>query len=285
MAFRAYSLAFLGRHEEAIRGADEAESLGKERGDVGAEVLGFITRMDVVAKETGDGRRVETLGRELAERFHEAGPWRYYGLAWAGLGRFWLGDTEQALELLDRAADLLTDRSFSAWARGWRFRVAAYAGRSDVMPLYEALQPELSRIGVQERVGGLIALHEAIEGLAALGEYTTAAKLYPDAVESLGFGTVATASLVWQCTTAIAAACGDNWDVAEQHFSTALRQAEEIPHVMAQFDTRRWWAWMLLRRGGWRSGKRPRVAPGGRRRVSQARGAALREDRAGDARG
>ena len=31
---------------------------------------------------------------------------------------------------------------------------------------------------------------------------------------------------------------------------TSLQQAEDVPHLMAQFDTRRWWAWMLLRRAG-----------------------------------
>ena len=41
------------------------------------------------------------------------------------------------------------------------------------------------------------------------------------------------------------------------HFATALQQADGIPHVMAQFDTRRWWAWMLLRRDA--SGDRKRA--------------------------
>ena len=44
------------------------------------------------------------------------------------------------------------------------------------------------------------------------------------------------------------AACGEEWEAAEEYVGTALRQADELPHVMAQYDTRRWWAWMLLRR-------------------------------------
>ncbi len=62
---------------------------------------------------------------------------------------------------------------------------------------------------------------------------------------------------LWACTTGIAAACKVEWEAAEAHFATALRQADEIPHVMAQFDTRRWWAWMLLRRDA--SGDRNRA--------------------------
>jgi hypothetical protein len=46
-------------------------------------------------------------------------------------------------------------------------------------------------------------------------------------------------------------------EAAEEYFGTALRQADELPHVMAQFDTRRWWAWMLLRRDA--SGDRQRA--------------------------
>ncbi len=43
-------------------------------------------------------------------------------------------------------------------------------------------------------------------------------------------------------------AAGDQWDIAERHFETALRQAHDIPSKLAQPETRRWDAWMLLDR-------------------------------------
>ncbi len=51
-----------------------------------------------------------------------------------------------------------------------------------------------------------------------------------------------------ETSAAIAAACGERWDVAEQHFETALRQAHDIPALVPQPEVRRWHAWMLLNR-------------------------------------
>jgi hypothetical protein len=41
---------------------------------------------------------------------------------------------------------------------------------------------------------------------------------------------------------------GRSWDHAEAHLRTALRQAEELPHVPEQAHTRRFFAQMLLER-------------------------------------
>jgi len=49
-------------------------------------------------------------------------------------------------------------------------------------------------------------------------------------------------------TAGIASACGTDWDRAETHFETTLRQATDLPHRLAQPETRRWYAWMLLDR-------------------------------------
>jgi hypothetical protein len=46
----------------------------------------------------------------------------------------------------------------------------------------------------------------------------------------------------------IAAASGRQWDAAQEHFETALRQAQDIPHKIAQPEVRRWYAQMLVAR-------------------------------------
>ena len=251
-------LPSLGRLDEAITAIQEAQQVGRERGDVGAEFLAAFGQLVVTGVSTGDGRQIEAQGQELAEGFHEAGPWRFFGLMFAGLGRFWQGNVEEALVLMDRCADALPEERFiSSYLAGWRFRLAAYAGRPGAMSLYEALEPQLFRVGRRAWVGDGFGLHAAIEGLAVLGGVEVAASLYDDAVESLTLGQVGAADGLWACTTGIAAACAAEWEAAEGHFATALRQADEIPHVMAQFDTRRWWAWMLLRRDA--SGDRERA--------------------------
>ena len=55
-------------------------------------------------------------------------------------------------------------------------------------------------------------------------------------------------SRLWQMVAGIAAGAGGQWDAAQEHFETALRQAHELPHKIAQPETRRWYAQMLLDR-------------------------------------
>jgi hypothetical protein len=48
----------------------------------------------------------------------------------------------------------------------------------------------------------------------------------------------------------IAALAGRQWDIAEAHFRSALRQAAEMPHRVEEAHTRRWYGQMFLERGG-----------------------------------
>ena len=47
-----------------------------------------------------------------------------------------------------------------------------------------------------------------------------------------------------------AAAAGGEWDVAEEHYRNALRQAHELPRKIDQPEARRWYARMLIDRNG-----------------------------------
>ena len=53
-----------------------------------------------------------------------------------------------------------------------------------------------------------------------------------------------------QTTAGIAASCGAQWEKAEGHYETALRQANELPHKLEQPEVRRWYARMLIDRNG-----------------------------------
>jgi tetratricopeptide (TPR) repeat protein len=46
----------------------------------------------------------------------------------------------------------------------------------------------------------------------------------------------------------MAAAAGGQWQKAEEHYQTALRQAHELPFVIEQPEVRRWYARMLMDR-------------------------------------
>ena len=52
-------------------------------------------------------------------------------------------------------------------------------------------------------------------------------------------------------------AAGGRWEEAEGHYRTALRQAHELPHRIAQPEVRRWYATMLLDRNA--AGDRDKV--------------------------
>ena len=51
-----------------------------------------------------------------------------------------------------------------------------------------------------------------------------------------------------QTVAGVAAACGGQWERAEEHYQTALRQAHDLPYVMEQPEVRRWYARMLIDR-------------------------------------
>ena len=106
-----------------------------------------------------------------------------------------------------------------------------------------------ARAGVDNLVGEWEQLLNVIEGRAVLGERAAAAAFYPLVAEGLGTGAVMSRhSRLWQMVAGIAASCGEQWDAAHEHFETALRQAHELPHKIAQPETRRWYAQMLIDR-------------------------------------
>jgi hypothetical protein len=83
-----------------------------------------------------------------------------------------------------------------------------------------------------------------------LGERSQAAELYPLARELIDTGAIT----LWpishfaQTIAGVAAAAARQWEAAEDHFQTALRQAEALPHQLEQAEIRRLHAMMLLDR-------------------------------------
>ncbi len=110
-------------------------------------------------------------------------------------------------------------------------------------------------------------LLRVIEGLVVLGERQAAAELHPLALEAIETGTVTAwdAHHLLQTVAGIAAAAGGQWEQAETHYQTALKQAHEIAFRSEQPEVRRWYAQMLLDRN----------APGDRDKVRTMLGEAL----------
>jgi class 3 adenylate cyclase/tetratricopeptide (TPR) repeat protein len=110
----------------------------------------------------------------------------------------------------------------------------------------------LPRPGRSASFGESTMLFAAIEGLAVLGERTEAAKLYPLVLERMKTGNIARPVdfRLLETVAGIAAGAGGKWAEAEGHFQTAMRRAEEMPHVIEQPEVRRFYARMLLDRDG-----------------------------------
>ena len=111
----------------------------------------------------------------------------------------------------------------------------------------EARLAEPSRSNV---AGSRIMAAWTVESLAVVGERDKAAAFYPVLTDMVDDGFALTWAGLTQTYAGIAAAAGRRWDDAERHFETALTQAHDMPFVLAQPETRRWYAWMLIDRNG-----------------------------------
>ena len=89
-----------------------------------------------------------------------------------------------------------------------------------------------------------------IEGLVMLGEQSQAGQFYPLVRELIDTGAV----VLWpifrftQTIAGIAAAAAHQWEAAEEHFQTAMQQAESFPDLLEQAEIRRFHAMMLIDR-------------------------------------
>jgi len=97
------------------------------------------------------------------------------------------------------------------------------------------------------------------EAAGLVGDVERAHRLYPLVLEALGTGTLLRqydGALIQRAAGMAAAEVGMH-DAAQRHFEEALRQAEELPHLMERPQVRHWYGRFLLDRGG--SGDRDRA--------------------------
>src|SRR5262249_18637880 len=143
---------------------------------------------------------------------------------------------------------------------GTLVRQMAYSGdHAGASALLQDKRAWLPRSGRPNPMGSWWMLALVLEGLVILGEPAQARELYPLARELVATGAVALWPILrfTQTVAGMAAAAARQWDASEQHFQTALRQAETVPHRLEQAEIRRFHAMMLL----------DRAAPGDRERA------------------
>jgi tetratricopeptide (TPR) repeat protein len=249
-----HALLGLGRFEEVAEMAVEGEPLTERLGHLFALVL--IRRGsgygDIML--TGDINRFEEFVKADLELCRSAGiAWVSNSYTWLGAVHLWRGEWGQALESFEEGVRLEPPGPLAGFAWAGLFLGKAYVGDGDsALAALEERREGLPRPGRVNTVGAWAMLFAAVEGLAVLGEREKAAKLYPLVLEAFDTGCVTRGPMhgLLQTVAGMAAAAGGQWEKAEEHYQTALRQAHELPVVIEQPEVRRWYARMLIDRDG-----------------------------------
>ena len=212
----------------------------------------------MVLMRDGDLRRFETLVNRNIDLCRKIGVgYVFMELAWRGMAQLYQGRFDEAIASFRESADEEASEEGGVVARGTGaaslFYGLAYADPDHALGYYESTPlPEL--LGSRNEpyhIGEWTAMLHVGEALVLLGQEDEAAGFYPDfvrAIERNLFSSLWSNGLV-EKLAGMTAACACEWDRAERHFENALEQAERLPHRIDQPETRRWYAWMLRKRG------------------------------------
>ena len=208
--------------------------------------------------ETGDVEQAERHYASRQDAWGAVAPtMREYCLVYTYLARFYRGEWSESISVLDRLGQAaFPSQVDQLWA--YPFLIKAYRRAPGASETVESRRDRLPRAGLPAFSGAWWSLKMVIEGLMVLGQRARAAEFYPAAVEMVDRGYVLDFTGAFECSTALAAAAGAQWDLAERHFESALRTVDTAPHILGQAETRRWYAWMCLERGA--AGDREKAA-------------------------
>jgi tetratricopeptide (TPR) repeat protein len=199
---------------------------------------------------TGDFRAFATFANGDEELCKRAGmPWVSHSYSWRGLSHLWGGEVAAALEQFETAVTLDPPDIWHGGDWGTLAMGRAYAGdREGALAICRDGLTAIDR-GQTLTIGSLTRLLCHIETFAFLEQREEAASLYPIVAEATANAVLLPLDLrPVQLIAGIAAAAGGQWHKAQEHYETALRQAGELPIVIAQPEVRRWYAHTLIDR-------------------------------------
>jgi tetratricopeptide (TPR) repeat protein len=264
------TLLYLGRMEDAVRIRDELEPLAMKIGQSLSIARCLMTRAWTEFGKAPDLAQLETVLQQ-ALKSDQKDPfafWDVFSEAQLSLVDFFRGNWASALLHAQASSSPQVETFIQGFGVGTLFRQMAYAGdHGGALAMLHEKRGWLPHIGQQNTMGSWWMLALVIEGLVMLGEHSQARELYPLARELVDTGAVA----LWpifrftQTIAGIAAAAAHQWEAAEDHFQTALHQAESFPHHLEQAEIRRFHAMMLM----------DRAAPGDHENAQNMLGAAL----------
>jgi class 3 adenylate cyclase/tetratricopeptide (TPR) repeat protein len=245
------ALITMGRFEDAARLRDQLGHLDAQLVRPGprlflAALAEFCTSGDLEAAERSAADALATCrSTDMA--------WRTDAHVMLGTVAFRRGDWDQAMAAFDEATTLEegAPAALAGAAAAFRVLVRAYSGDpAGALAMFEERRRGLRQPGRPRHLRDWAALLTLPEALTVVGATREAAALYPVVREAVDTGMVLRyydCALIQAVAGQCAVAAGD-WAAAEGHYRTALRQADELPHRIAQPEVRRWFAQMLLDR-------------------------------------
>jgi predicted ATPase len=250
-----WTLLYLGRLEDALRIADELESLAMKIGQSLSVAFCVSTRAWIDFGKAPDLAKLEAGFLQVRESEREASfaHLKVFFEVQLSLLDFFRGNWTSALS--HAQASRRPDRGYSirGLGAGMLFRQLAYAGdHAGALAILDEDRALLPRSGQPNGSGSWLMLPLVIEGLVMLGDQSRAAELYPLARELIDTEAV----VLWpisrftQTIAGVAAAAAREWEAAEEHFQIAMQQAEAVPHRLEEAEIRRFHAMMLIDRSG-----------------------------------
>ena len=273
LGFAGQGLVGPGRFDDARNVVAYLEPLAGRLGNVGALLqCGRVKHAMVEFAETGDLDALEAFGwRDLKFASDNGLPWVSNAHSCLGLAFFLKGDWEKARDRLETATACAPPGNLNGWDRSLLLDFYAYAGEREaaLAMLDDADDGAMPVPGQPNGWGQWLMLFSAVEGLYVLGEQDRSGSYYGLVTECIERTKAICAgvhdSRLVERAAGISATAARRFDDAERHFTTALRQAEELPHRPEQAHTRYWYARMLLERD----------APGDREKAEQLARAAV----------
>ncbi len=256
LAFMECSATELGRMRLAAELGQEVEAQATRLGHPYS--LFAYHEVAVSARHWATSPDLAELEASARRHLKGAGPmgFRHHSGALLARAAFLRGEWEDALREVEEGVRHAPEHHHTT-GREWAMYllILAHLDRpAEVLAALDGLAEDyFPRPGRRNGYGPWYLVPAAIEALVLIGERDRAAGLYPllrEYMDSTGVILLCFASCLLARVAAIGAAAGRQWDLAEEHFSTALRQAEELPFVTEGAETRRWYAQMLLDRNG-----------------------------------
>jgi len=254
LVFQEVALAFQGRFLDADAVRSELQPLAERLGHWGALSIARRTAFAVTGARQGDLPTLDELSRvRIGEGDETSDPnWIAYSHTLRGVVAFWRGDWQDAVTWSEQGAREAT-AFWSGPQRGFLLLVHAFMKERDkTYAQLDQLSDALPRVGRANLLGAWNLASFAAEAIGLVGGRERARILYRLVIEALASGVVLRQvdGRLMQTSAGMVAASAGLWEEAEEHFESAWRQAEELPHLIERPYVRDSHARFLIARGG-----------------------------------